>query len=91
MGPSGSELVETAALFSAVGWSQLWSGLVVGAILFPGVGWSVDGFGAPPTLSFLGDIHSWLIAAPRELTLTKWDPSTLPHQPSCLGKPETND
>lgn len=91
MGLSGSELAETATLFSGVGWSRLWSGLVVGAILFPGVGWPVGGLGAPPTLSFLGDVHSWLIAAPRELTLTEWDPSTLLHQLSCLGKPETND
>ena len=71
MGPSGSDLVEMAILFSGIGWSQLWSGLVVGAFLFPGVGWSVDGFGAPPMPSLLGEIHSWLVAAPRELTLTE--------------------
>lgn len=57
MEPSDSELVESAILFSGIGWSQLWSGLE-GELPALDSWSSVDGIGALPTSPLLRDTHS---------------------------------
>lgn len=92
LGLSGSEPIESASLCSRIGWSQLWSGLEVELPLFPGIRSSVDGIGAVPTSPLAGDTHSlaavnigcsWLMAAPGDLTLIKWESPTPSCQPFC--------